>query len=266
MLKLMDCVAGMKEIADNSIDIIIADPPYNIGKDFGNGMGKMDLPSYIAWCMSWIIECKRVLKKTGTLYIYGYSEILSYLQVSINPIETPKEHLNVRWVIWHYTNKTSPGAQFWQRSHEAILVVTKTKKPQFNRDLIREPYSDSFKKLSGKPRASTSGRFGESKDTIYKAHDLGALPRDVIKDCPALAGGAGKKERVQHPTQKPLSICKKLLLASKQENECKVLVPFCGSGSEILACEMLDLDYISFETNETYYNLAKQRILEFKKE
>jgi site-specific DNA-methyltransferase (adenine-specific) len=249
----MDCIKGIKLLKDNSVDIIIADPPYNIGKDFGNNSDKQEFNKYIDWCKEWIDECFRVLKDGGTFYIYGFSEILAYLRVLIK--------YDVRWLIWHYTNKNSPTNKFWQRSHESILCCYKTK-PIFNLDDVREPYSDNYLKSVGKERKSTKGRFSDgSKTTTYKAHKKGALPRDVLK-FPALAGGAGKKERVDHPTQKPLSLTEHLLKASKNKKikNNLLLVPFVGSGTECVAAKDLGINYIGFEKNKDYVKLAKKRI------
>lgn len=253
IIYLKDCIEGMKELNDETVDIVICDPPYNIGKDFGNDSDKQDMDQYLNWCDDWIAECIRILKPRGTLYIYGFSEILSFIRVRIN--------INVRWIIWHYLNKTTPSLNFWQRSHESILCCYKNK-PIFNRDDVREPYSKTFlKNAAGKVRKSTKGRFSNGKkETIYKAHKNGALPRDIIK-IPALAGGAGKKERVDHPTQKPLELCKKLIKASKnKDTKTLVVIPFVGSGSECVAAKLEDVDFIGFEINEKYVKLAKSRL------
>ena len=126
-----------------------------------------------------------------------------------------------------------------------VSFVVIKKKPIFNRDDVREPYTNVFlKNAAGKIRKSTKGRFSNGKkETIYTAHKNGALPRDVIK-ISALSGGAGKKERVEHPTQKPLQLCQKLIQASKlndhnsQKNSDTLLViPFAGSGSECVAAK-----------------------------
>ena len=201
-----DCIVGMKKIKSESVDIIICDPPYNIGKDFGNDSDKQNMNDYLLWCDNWIAECLRILKPQGTLYIYGFSEILAFIRTRVT--------CDVRWLIWHYTNKVTPSLKFWQRTHESILCCYK-EKPIFNRDDVREPYTETFlKNAAGKVRKSTVGRFSKGeKETTYTAHEGGALPRDVIK-VPALAGGAGKKERVDHPTQKPLNLCDTLIKAS----------------------------------------------------
>uniref|UniRef100_A0A6C0KFN5 C2H2-type domain-containing protein n=1 Tax=viral metagenome TaxID=1070528 RepID=A0A6C0KFN5_9ZZZZ len=248
-----DCIKGMKKLEDETADIIICDPPYNIGKNFGNNTSKKEMETYLIWCDEWIKECIRILKPTGTLYIYGFSEILAFIRVRIE--------INVRWIVWHYTNKVTPSLNFWQRTHESILCCYK-KKPTFNRDDVREPYTGAFlKNAAGKVRKSTKGRFSDgSKETVYTAHENGALPRDVIK-IPALAGGAGKKERVNHPTQKPLELCKKLIKSSlNKEGETLLVVPFAGSGSECVAAAHEKIRCIGYEINEEYVNLCYKRL------
>lgn len=248
-----DCISGMKKIKNETVDIIICDPPYNIGKDFGNNSDKQCMEDYLLWCDIWISECLRILKPTGTLYIYGFSEILAFIRTRIS--------CNVRWLIWHYTNKVTPSLNFWQRTHESILCCYKDK-PIFNRDDVREPYTSSFlKNAAGKIRKPTIGRFSNGeKETTYNAHEKGALPRDVIK-VPALAGGAGKKERVDHPTQKPLNLCDTLIKASINKNSQNLLVvPFAGSGSECVSAKNNCINFIGFEINNDYVKIANERL------
>jgi site-specific DNA-methyltransferase (adenine-specific) len=248
-----DCIQGMKQMTDNTADIIICDPPYNIGKDFGNDSDKQEMTEYLNWCDEWISECVRILKPHGTLYIYGFSEILAFIRVRIT--------INVRWIIWHYTNKVTPSLKFWQRTHESILCCYK-ERPIFNRDDVREPYTEAYlKNAAGKERKATKGRFSDgTKTTTYTAHKNGALPRDVIK-VSALSGGAGKKERVEHPTQKPLELCNKLISASlNKDGDTLLIVPFAGSGSECVAAKKLNINCIAYEINPTYVELCKERL------
>jgi len=259
-----DCVIGMKKITSESVDIIICDPPYNIGKDFGNNSDKQSMDDYLLWCDVWIQECLRILKPNGTLYIFGFSENLAFIRTRI-------VDCNVRWLVWHYTNKTTPSLNFWQRSHESILCCYKNK-PIFNRDDVRELYTENFiKNAAGKVRKATKGRFSNGEiETTYNAHEKGALPRDVIK-VPALAGGAGKKERVEHPTQKPLQLCDTLIKASMNkdkdtdtdtcgESETLLVVPFAGSGSECLSAKNNNVNFIGFEINNEYITIANERL------
>ena len=254
-VKHQDCIEGIKELPDRSAQIVICDPPYNIGKDFGNNSDRQEFGAYIEWCKQWVAESIRILKDDGTLYIYGFSEILSHIQVLCLPPE-----LHVRWLIWHYSNKNVASCKFWQRSHESILCVWK-KKPVFNVDDVREPYTEQFLKgASGKVRKNTRGRFSRGEnETIYNAHEKGALPRDVLK-CPALAGGLGKKVRIgDHPTQKPLDLTRRLIKAA-QVPDGLVVIPFGGSGTECVVCKELGLPFTAFEINPDYVNLIQARL------
>jgi|688.fasta_scaffold45273_8 site-specific DNA-methyltransferase (adenine-specific) len=275
---LIDIIDGMKKIPDNSVDIVLSDPPYNIGKDFGICKDNMELTSYLEWCDLWIDECKRIIKPTGVIYIYGFSEILAHISVRI---DLPK-----RWLIWHYTNKTTPSYKGWQRSHESILYIWKDK-PVFNRDAVRVPYTETFlKNSSGKKRTNTgTARFGNSSDTVYTAHENGALPRDVFTEISTLAGGAGREryflykgvvypskeikkfpvdECIKHPTQKPSKLTEKLIKASLPEKDGVVVIPFGGSGTEGVVCKRMGVDFIGFDINDEYIKLAEGALEQYK--
>jgi site-specific DNA-methyltransferase (adenine-specific) len=250
-----DSIKILPTLESNSAQIILADPPYNIGKDFGNESDKQPIEDYLRWCEQWIQECLRILKPNGTFFIYGFSETLALILSKI------PHTVNRRWIVWHYTNKNVPSLNFWQRSHESILVLWKTDKV-FHRDEIREPYTEGFLNgAAGKERKATKGRFSKGdKKTTYAAHANGALPRDVIKIA-ALAGGAGMNERVDHPTQKPLALCEKLLRSCKQDlGQGYVLVPFAGSGSECVAAKKMGLPFVGLEINPEYVKLCHQRL------
>lgn len=263
-------------------DVVIIDPPYNIGKDFGNSNDTMPIHEYVEWSKEYISLCFKLLADNGLIYIYGFPEILARIS-SQYPIDEQ------RWLAWHYTNKAVPSAKFWQRSHESILCLWKSghKRPVLEIDQIREPYSKTFLNQSaGKTRRGTHSRFGGkgNKETVYIANKNGALPRDVIK-IPALAGGAGASERwfmcrtcgdnvyspkhiqdhrehdtLKHPTQKPLELTKRLIRSRINGNGGRTLVPFAGSGSECIVATRLGIDYLGVELNPLYVDFANKWI------
>ena len=94
-----DVLRILPTLGENTAQIIIADPPYNIGKDFGNDSDKQSMADYLKWTDVWISQCLRILKPNGTMFIYGFSENLALILSRI-----PQE-INRRWIIWHYTNK-----------------------------------------------------------------------------------------------------------------------------------------------------------------
>lgn len=277
---LGDVTTELRKLPSESCDVIIIDPPYNVGKNFGNNRDNRELQAYIAWSKQWLDESIRILKPTGTMFVYGFSEILAYLSVEI-PI-------NKRWLIWHYTNKNVASLNFWQRSHESIICAWKDN-PVFNRDEVREPYTKGFLKgAAGKKRKGTIGRFSKGGlETVYTAHERGALPRDVIKIA-ALAGGAGMVERwficktchdiyeplqlknhpghtiEKHPTQKPLELSRRFIKSAMPGSHGTVLVPFSGTGSECVAAKKLDQNYIGIELNPDYVKLSEKFIASVK--
>ncbi len=261
-------------------DVVIADPPYNIGKNFGKSDDNLPLDEYVEWTGKWISRCFQLLSENGLIYIYGFAEILSHISALY-----PADHQ--RWLVWHYTNKAVPSLRFWQRSHESIfcLWMPETKRPVLEVDQIREPYTKSFlNNAAGKTRRSTVSRFGgnQGKETTYRAHEGGALPRDVIK-IPALAGGAGASERwfmcrdcgdgvfppselknhrdhntLKHPTQKPMRLTKRLIRSRIKGNNGRLLVPFAGSGSECVVAKQLGIEFRGIEINPLYVKFARK--------
>ena len=277
-----DALAMLKNIvAGNQFDAVIADPPYNIGKDFGNDSDSRTLPDYLQWCSEWLGECLRLVKESAPVYIYGYPEILAHVAVRFPPQQQ-------RWLVWHYTNKTVPSSKFWQRSHESVLCLWKGARPKINVDAVREKYTDTFlNNAAGKTRRETFCRYGgKRRKTIYAAHPGGALPRDVLK-VSALAGGAGYAERwfycktcrrlcepreaeahrahevIRHPTQKPSGVCQKLLASAASEGGL-VLIPFAGSGAECIVAQTMKINFFATEINSDYTALANAWLKEGK--
>lgn len=266
---------------DDLFDMAIIDPPYNIGKDFGNNHDNREMPEYVSWSLSYLRECVRLVKPAAPIYVYGYPEVLAHLAVHF-PITQQ------RWLSWHYTNKTVPTSKFWQRSYESILCLWKGRKPILQIDDIRESYTDGFlKNAAGKVRKSKNCRYSKGDSiTIYKAHEGGALPRDVIK-ISALAGGAGYSERVfycrdcdevgfnkdkaahancrteYHPTQKPFKLTEKLIKGTAPKN---ILIPFSGSGSECVVAQKLGLEFYATDINKDYVTLGNKWLEKTKKE
>lgn len=143
-----DAVKYLKQVESNSIDLIFADPPYNIRKAEWDTFTNQK--EYVNWSMSWITEAHRVLKKTGSLYICGFSEILADIKWSAS-------HLfkGCKWLVWYYRNKANLGND-WGRSHESILHFRKSKDYIFNVDYARIPYNEHTLKYPKRTQAETS--------------------------------------------------------------------------------------------------------------
>jgi site-specific DNA-methyltransferase (adenine-specific) len=244
-----ESIEWLKTIETESVDLIFADPPYNIKKTDWDKFESQE--QYIEWSMQWIEEASRVLTKKGTLYVCGFSEILADLK---HP--SMKYFKSCRWLVWYYKNKANLGND-WGRSHESILHLRKTKKPVFNVDDVRIPYGKHTLKYPSHPQAKTSqyGNNGKRKD-VWTPHPKGAKPKDVI-EVPTTCNGMG--ESTPHPTQKPEELVRKFILASSNEGDL-ILDPFSGSGTTLVVAEQLDRKWVGCEINPEYNEWAIQRI------
>lgn len=232
-----DCIEGMKQIPDNSIDLVIADPPYNIGK-FKN----WHLEEYLNWCQIWLDECVRTLKNNGSIFVYGTHKYLCYNQVYLY-----QKGLNYqRQIIWHYENGMSRQEKTPVTEYEPILWFSKGNNPCYN--IFRVPYK-SIERI--KHNIIKNGK-------VWKPHPNGKKGGDVW-NIPTLAGKRFEKERVNHPTQKPLALCNRIIKHFCPEDS-SILVPFAGSGSECISAIQNNRHFIGFEVEEDYCRIAKARL------
>jgi len=243
-----DSVEWLKNMEDESVDLIFADPPYNIKKADWDNFESQE--KYIAWSLEWIEEAARVLKKTGSLYICGFSEILADLK---HP--SSRYFKSCRWIIWHYKNKANLGKD-WGRSHESILLFRKSKKFTFNVDEVRIPYGEHTLKYPSHPQAETS-QYGNGKTKkVWTPNPLGAKPKDVL-EIPTTCNGM--HEKTPHPTQKPEELVRKIILGSSNEDDL-VIDPFCGSGTTSVCAEQLRRKWKSCDISTEYLGWAADRI------
>ncbi len=115
-----DAIAWLRTLASESVDLIFADPPYNIKKAEWDTFESQQ--AYVDWSLDWIEQAARALKPTGTLYVCGFSEILADLR-----LPAARFFKGCRWLIWHYKNKANLGED-WGRSHESLLHFRKSKR------------------------------------------------------------------------------------------------------------------------------------------
>lgn len=244
-----DSIEWLKSIKDSSIDLIFADPPYNIKKADWDRFESQE--AYIKWSMNWIKEASRILKPTGTLFICGFTEILA-------DIKHPAMQYfhSCKWLIWYYKNKANLGKD-WGRSHESILLLRKSKEYTMNIDSVRIAYNEHTLKYPAHPQAETSQYSnGKKSQDIWHPNPLGAKPKDVI-EIPTTCNGMG--EKTKHPTQKPEELLRKIILSSSDAGDI-VLDPFNGSGTTVVVAEQLNRRWVGCEICHEYNEWAISRI------
>ncbi len=243
-----DSLEWLPTLPAESVDLIVADPPYNLKKAEWDSFASQE--AYINWSLRWIQEAARILKPMGTLYVMGFSEILADLK---HP--SCRYFKQCRWLIWHYKNKANLGHD-WGRSHESILLLRKTPNVRINIDRIRIPYGNHTLKYPCHPQATTS-QYGNGKPrSHWTPHPNGAKPKDVI-EIPTTCNGMA--EKTPHPTQKPEELIRKLVFAASDPGD-TILDPFSGSGTTLVVAEQSGRRWLGCEMNPEYNLWAVQRL------
>ena len=245
-----DAIKFLKGLDSNSVDLIFADPPYNIKKAEWDTFNSQK--EYVEWSMNWIREASRVLTKKGSLYICGFSEILADLKWSSSSL-----FAGCKWLIWFYRNKGNLGND-WGRSHESILHFRKSKDFIFNIDEVRIPYNEHTLKYPQRTQADSS-QFsnGKKNNYIWNPNPLGAKPKDVF-EIPTISNGSW--EKTEHETQKPIELLRKVILSSSNP-ESVILDPFGGSGTTYAVAEAYNRKWLGTELEEKYCKIIKSRVL-----
>jgi site-specific DNA-methyltransferase (adenine-specific) len=242
-IHLGNCIELLKEVEDNSIDLIIADPPYNLNKDFGNDSDKWDtVNGFVSWSKEWIDACVPKLKDSGSIFIYGIHHYMCFIQVHLYELDLKYR----RQIIWFYENGFAGYKNTLAAHYEPLIWFSKT--DSFTYHTIREPYK-SQERLKNK--IIKNGK-------IWTPHPDGKQAGDVW-NIPVLAGRRFADEKVEHPTQKPLAICDRIIKHFSNKGD-TILIPFAGSGSECVSALLNERDFIGFEINPEYIALAESRI------
>ena len=232
-----DCIKELEKIQGKSVDLIITDPPFNIGKKYG-GVYKDNKKheEYIEWCKEWLTECIRLLQKSGSLYLFNYPEnnayILPFLQQNMN---------FKRWMTWHYPTNTGHSKSNFTRTQHSIIFCTKTEKHKFNKSAVAEPYKNPTDK-----RIQERLRNGSKGKTPYDVFHFN-LVKNVSKD------------KTSHPCQIPTSLIKIFIKASSDKGDI-VMDPFGGSFSTSVSAKELGRNSISMDINPDYVDIGKKRL------
>ncbi len=244
-----DSLVWLQTLDDASVDLVIADPPYGVGRaEWDNFDSRQD---YVRWARIWLEQVARVLRPNGSSYVMGYSEVLADLKWASGDLFE-----GCRWLVWSYRNRGNLGSD-WGRSHESLLHLRKGRKFTMNVDAVRVPYNAHTTRYPKRKQGASSQFSGEGEGGhSWTPHPLGAKPRDVL-EIPLLNNGMS--EKTSHPTQKPEELIRRLVSASSNEGEL-VVDPFGGSGTTAVVCELLGRSWLVCEQNAEYCGFAVERL------
>ncbi len=239
---LGNCIEELKKIEDNTIDLIFADPPYNIGKNFGNNKDKWkNTEDYIRWCKIWIDECFRILKDDGTFYFMTATQFMPYLDVYCS------ENYNVlSRIVWTYDSSGVQSKKNYGSLYEPILMCNKNKKAK---------YTFNYKNILIKAKTGAERKLIDYRKKIPTQYNTQKIPGNVW-DFNRVR--FRMEEYENHPTQKPEKLLERIILASSNENDI-VLDPFSGTFTTSAVAIKNNRRAIGIEINADYYKIGIRR-------
>jgi len=218
-------------------------------------VGHNDVLAYLTMMTVRLVELKRVLKKTGSIYLHCDPTASHYLKLVMDAIFGKQNFRNE--IVWAYTGPSGAKRDF-PRKHDIIFRYSKSDQCSFYPDEIRIPYSESFLKR----RAYSEGKAGIFKEKgehiIEEEFSKGKLPADWWDDIPS-GGQISSSERLGYATQKPEALLERIIKASSKEGDW-VLDPFCGCGTTVSVAERLDRKWVGIDITTLAINLIKHRL------
>ena len=233
-----DCLKYLETIPDNSIDLIITDPPYFIGFDGGEGWDSQwkTERDYLKWCNHWTNHLVRVLKPNRMMIVWGTLKTDTFLKYKLM-LSLFDELRSQNEIVWSY-NWGGRTKNNFARKHEYAWCYSKGDKFLFNDNEIRVERKVKKNLRTGKD------------------HTQGTIPTCIWEKNNHTTS---KDHCGWHPTTKNLDILQRMIKAYTNEND-TVLDIFMGSGSTAIACKLSNRNYIGCESNKNYIKLMKERI------
>lgn len=240
---LGDSLEVMKNMKNNSVDLIFADQPYNIGKDFGNNIDKWgSSEEYIMWNKIWICEAMRLLKDDGTIYLMTSTQFMPYIDIFVQ-----ENYYVLSRIIWSYDSSGVQSKKMYGSLYEPILMFTKKKssKITFNSSDILVEAKTGAKRGLIDYRKNPPAPYSTTK-----------VPGNVW-DFSRVRFRMDEYEN--HPTQKPEALLERIIRASSNEGDI-VFDPFGGSFTTAAVSKKLNRKSISIDMNPEYYKIGLRRL------
>lgn len=282
-----DCVRELKEIPDRCVDLIILDPPYwkVIGEDWDYKWRTIN--DYVEWCREWLPELARIIKLSGTMYLFGYIRNLVYLYKDIEELGFIfRQQLIIDKGIKAVGGRATKGYKMFPNVTESILYFIFNSKPFIRKILLERQKELGFTAFEINSRLGVKANGGgmwslytgdnilaqvptkEMWDKLQKALEFEYPYEDIAQLFNIEMGITDvwtdidyNKEERYHPTQKPIQLIDRIIRASTNEGMI-VLDPFMGAGSTAVSCIKLKRHFIGIEIDSEYAKKAEKRLEE----
>lgn len=232
-----DVMHVLKDLPDNSVDMIFGDPDYNVGIKYGENNYTRKFEDYINWYVELTKESMRVLKNEGNLFMMNYPQQNAHLRVKYLDLNFP----NVQEYVWVYNTNVGHTPKRFTTAHRSILHVRKNANNKFFKDDVALPYKNpTDKRIKQNLANGSKGRMP------YSWFEF-----NLVKNV--------SKEKTYHACQIPQKLTEMLIKASTKQKDI-VFTLFGGSGAEIDVCRNLNRQFISAEIDKKYCDIINDRL------
>lgn len=237
-----DALEALKTLPDNSVDLIFADPPYNIGKNFNGHIEKWKTEeAYLKWCYEWLDLCIQKLKPNGSFYVMTATQFMPFFDIYLRK----KLHILSR-IVWYYDSSGVQAKKYFGSMYEPILFCVKDKNNYtFNsNDILVEAKTGAKRKLID---------YRKPVPTVYSSEkvpgNVWEFPRVRYR----------MEEYENHPTQKPIALLERIIKASSNKGDL-VLDPFSGTFTTCFVAKELGRKSIGIELQDEYIKIGLRRL------
>ena len=236
MIQNQDCLKFLETLPDDSVDLVLTDPPYFIGYDGGKGWDSQweTETDYLDWCMAWTRQAKRVLKPNRMLVVFGTLKTNTFLRYKLLVDELGLCSQNE--LVWSY-NWGGRATSNFARKHEYAWCWSKGDEFLFNGDDVRVE-----RKTKNNPRTGEPYTRGTIPTCVWEKNNH-TMSKEYV---------------TWHPTQKPIFILERIIKAYTNKGD-TVLDFFSGSGSTMLASTLADREFLGCEIDADYYEKSLVR-------
>ena len=239
---LGDSLSLLKKIKTNSIDLIFADPPYGIGKDFGVTKDSFSsIIEYLQWCMIWIDECMRILKHGGTMYFMSSTQFMPALDRYVD-----ERFYVINRIVWVYDSSGVQSKSKFGSLYEPILMITHDKDAK---------YTFNFQDIMIETKTGSERKLIDYRKTPPQPYNTMKVPGNVWNFNRVRYK---MDEYENHPSQKPEALLERVILTSSNKGEI-VLDPFSGSFTTSAVAIKLGRKAIGIEINPEFYKIGLRR-------
>lgn len=238
---LGDSLGILSKIKDGKVDLVFADPPYNLGKVFGKNKERFTKNGYINWCKKWIDECMRTLKPTGTLCFMTATQFMPYLDCYVD-----KKYSVISRIVWSYDSSGVQSKKIFGSLYEPIIIIAKDK----------SQYTFNAKNVMVEARTGAERKLIDYRKTPPRQYNT----KKVVGNVWEINRVRYKMEEYEnHPTQKPEKLMERIILSLSNKGDI-ILDPFAGTFTTCAVAKKNDRLSVGIELEEEYYEIGLRRL------